>query len=115
MKPLSVNYFNGFVLIAAGFYGYFSIVPQSMTALIPAFAGIFFVILGLLWNKSPKVIAQIAVSLALIMFAMCLWRFFKIDLWSEPKYIFLICILSNFLAIIVFLKSFIDTRKVKNS
>ncbi|MFA7688287.1 MAG: hypothetical protein WCY25_10525 [Moheibacter sp.] len=114
MKPLTINYFNGFVLIAAGLYGYFSIVPQSVTALIPAFAGILFVILGLFWNKNPRTMAHIAISLAVLMFAMCIWRFLKIDLWSEPKYIFLICILSNFLAIMVFAKSFVDARKVKN-
>lgn len=114
MKPLSINYFNGLVLIAAGLFGYLTITPQSVTALIPTFAGIIFVILGLFWNKSPKVVAHIAVTLALIMFAMCIWRFTKIDVWNAPKYIFTICILSNLLALIVFIKSFIDARKVKN-
>lgn len=114
MKPLTINYLNGLVLIIAGLYGYLSIVPQSMTALIPTFAGIIFVILGLVWNKSPKVVAHIAVTLALIMFAMCIWRFTKIDVWNAPKYIFTICILSNLLALIVFIKSFIDARRVKS-
>lgn len=114
MKPLTINYFNGLVLIIAGLYGYLSIVPQSMTALIPTFAGIIFIILGLVWNKSPKVVAHIAVTLALIMFAMCIWRFTKIDVWNSPKYIFTICILSNLLALIVFIKSFIDARRIKS-
>lgn len=114
MKPLSINYFNGLVLIAAGLYGYFTILPQSMTALIPTFAGIVFVILGLFWNKSPKVVAHIAVTLALIMLAMCIWRFMKIEVWDEKKYIFLVCILSNLLALVVFIKSFIDARKTEN-
>lgn len=114
MKPLSINYLNGLVLIVAGLYGYFTIQPQSMTALIPTFAGVIFVILGLFWNKSPKVVAHIAVTLALIMFGMCLWRFTKIDVWNAPKYIFTICIISNLLALIVFVKSFIDARRVKN-
>lgn len=114
MKPLSINYFNGLVLIAAGLFGYLTVVPQSMTALIPTFAGIIFVILGLFWNKSPKVVAHVAVTLALIMFAMCIWRFTKIEDWNTPKYIFLVCILSNLLALFVFIKSFIDVRKAKN-
>ncbi len=113
MNPLTINYLNGFVLIAAGLYGYFTILPQSPTALIPAFAGIIFVILGLLWKKSPKVVAHIAVVLALIMFAMCIWRFTKIDVWNAPKYIFTICIASNLLALIVFIKSFVNARKEK--
>lgn len=114
MKPLSINYFNGFVLMAAGLFGFLTVVPQSVTALIPAFAGIIFVILGFFWNKSPKLIAHIAVTLALIMFAMCVWRFTKIDDWVTTKYIFLVCILSNLLALFVFIKSFIDARKLKN-
>lgn len=114
MKPLSINYFNGLVLILAGIYGYFIVSSESVTALIPTFAGIIFVILGLFWNKSPKVVAHIAVTLALIMFAMCIWRFTKIDVWNAPKYIFLVCILSNLLALVVFIKSFIDARKAKN-
>lgn len=114
MKPLTINYLNGLVMIVAGLYGYLTIVPQSMTALIPTFAGIIFVILGFAWNKSPKVVAHIAVTLALIMFGMCLWRFTKIDVWNAPKYIFTICILSNLLALIVFIKSFIDARKANN-
>lgn len=114
MKPVTINYFNGLVLIVAGLYGYLTIVPQSTTALIPTFAGIIFVMLGFFWNKSPKVIAHIAVTLALIMFVMCIWRFTKIDVWDARKYIFLICILSNLLALIVFIKSFVDARKAKN-
>src|SRR5690606_3235307 len=100
---------------AAGLFGYLTVVPQSVTALIPAFAGVLFVILGLIWNKSPKIIAHIAVTLALIMLAMCIWRFTKLEDWNTPKYIFLICILSNFLAVVVFVRSFIGARKVKNS
>ena len=114
MKPLSINYFNGFVLMAAGLFGFLTVVPQSVTALIPTFAGIIFVILGFFWNKSPKLIAHIAVTLALIMFAMCVWRFTKIDDWVTTKYIFLVCNLSNLLAQFVFIKSFIDARKLKN-
>lgn len=112
MKPLTINYLNGLVLLAAGLYGYFSILPQSVTALIPAFAGIIFLILGLIWNKSSKIIAHIAVVLVLIMLAMCVWRFTKIDAWDAKKYIFSICIASNLLALIVFVKSFIDARRI---
>ena len=118
MKPLTVNYLNAFVLIAAGLYGYF-LLPlgpgekQSVTALIPAFAGLVFVLLGLIWKSKPKIAAHVAPVLALVLIIMCASRFIKIEEWNAKKYIFLICILSNLIALFIFVNSFVTARILK--
>ncbi len=118
MKPLSANYLNAAVLIIAGIYGYFVLAGtsdggKSFTALIPAFAGVIFIILGQFWAKNPKVIAHIVAVLTLLMLGMCLWRFTKVEIWDAKKYIFLICVLSNLFALLFIVKSFIDNRLLK--
>ncbi len=120
MTPQSVNWLNSIILIAAGIYGYF-LLPlnpeekRSITALIPAFFGIILMILGLLWSKSPKIVAHIAVTLALLLFVMCFMRFMKIEDWGAKKFLFLTCILSNAFAVFVFVRSFIAARKARLS
>ncbi|MBX3242422.1 MAG: hypothetical protein KIT80_04730 [Chitinophagaceae bacterium] len=120
MKPVTANYLNAIVLIAAGLYGYF-LLPlgpdekRSVTALIPAFSGVVFLILGAIWSSKPKVAAHIAAVLALVLVIMCVNRFIKIDDWGAKKYVFLICILSNLLALVIFIRSFIQARVVKKA
>jgi len=115
MKPVTINALNALVLIAAGLYGYFGVAAadghHSPTALIPAAFGLLFIILGLFWAKAPKVVSHIVVVLTLVLLVMCIMRFVKVDGWNEKKYIFLACILSNAIALIVFIKSFIDARR----
>lgn len=120
MKPLTANYLNAIILIGASLYGYF-LLPlgpgekQSVTALIPAFAGVIFLILGLIWKSKPKIAAHVAPVLALILIIMCVMRFVKIDDWNAKKYIFLICILSNLIALIIFINSFVQARVLKKN
>ncbi len=115
MKPVTVNLINGLVLIAAGLYGYFGVAAAdgtaSPTALIPAGFGALFIIMGLFWAKAPKVVSHIIVVLTLFLLGMCVGRFIKVDTWDAKKYIFLACILSNGIALAIFIKSFIDARR----
>jgi hypothetical protein len=46
---------------------------------------------------------------------MCTMRFVKIDDWNAKKYIFLICILSNLIALIIFINSFVQARLLKKN
>lgn len=114
MKPSTVNFINGLILIFAGLYGYFGITGStgtaSVTALIPTVFGVILVVLSLFWNKAPKVISHIAIVLTLLLFIMIFSRFMKVEIWNEAKYIFLICIISNALAMIVFIRSFVIAR-----
>ena len=114
MKPSTVNLINGLILIIAGLYGYFGITGStgtaSVTALIPTIFGVLLVVLSLFWSKAPKVISHIAIVLTLLLFIMIFNRFMKVESWNETKYIFLICIISNALAMIVFIRSFVIAR-----
>jgi len=120
MKPVTANFLNAIVLIAAGIYGYF-LLPlgpeekRSVTALIPAFSGVVFLILGAIWASKPKIAAHVAATLALVLIIMCIMRFVKIEEWGAKKNIFLICIISNVLALIIFVRSFINARVVKKA
>jgi len=119
MKPVTVNLVNAIVLIAAGLYGYFGVKSDSgapsLTALIPAGFGVLFILLGLFWAKAPKVVSHIVVVLTLLLLGMCISRFIKLDAWDDKKYIFLACILSNGIALVVFIKSFIDARRSRKA
>lgn len=117
MKASTANFINALVLIAAGLYGYF-LVPaehgvQSPTALIPAAFGIIFMIFHKGVAAGNKTVSHIIVVLTLALLVMCIWRFTKVEEWNAKKYIFLVCILSNALALIAFIGSFISARRNK--
>lgn len=115
MKAATANLFNALVLIAAGVYGYFFITAtdgsRSLTALIPAAFGILFLLLHKAVASANKVIAHVVVVLTLVLLVMCVMRFMKVEGWNEKKYIFLACIISNAIALIAFIGSFIAARK----
>jgi LytS/YehU family sensor histidine kinase len=116
MKPLSANFINGLILIIAGLYGYFGITGStgvaSATALIPTAFGLLLITLGLFWKKSPKAILYTVAILTIVLLIMVINRFVKIDEWDIKKIIFLACIISNAVALFVFVKSFL-TQKIK--
>jgi heme/copper-type cytochrome/quinol oxidase subunit 4 len=115
MKAASANLLNAVVLIAAGVYGYFGIAAadgsHSLTALIPAAFGVLFLILQKGVAAANKAIAHIVVVLTLVLLVMCIMRFMKVEEWNEKKYIFLACIITNAIALIAFIGSFIAARK----
>jgi hypothetical protein len=117
MKPTTANMLNALVLIAAGLYGYFGVAgsngAHSLTALIPAAFGVLFIIFNMFWAGNAKVVSHIVVVLTLVLLIMCIMRFMKIEEWDAKKYIFAICIASNALALIVFIRSFIAARRSK--
>jgi hypothetical protein len=117
MKAANANLLNAVVLIAAGLYGYFGIKGadgnSSITALIPAFFGILFLALHKGVASANKIIGHVVVVLTLLLLGMCVGRFIKVPDWGAKKYIFLACIVSNLIAAIAFIKSFIDARKAR--
>lgn len=115
MTATTANLLNATILIGAGIYGYFGITGtdgnHSLTALIPAIFGLVLLLMHNGIKKSNKVISHIAVTLTLILLIMCILRFVKISDWDAKKYIFLVCIISNAIALLFFIRSFIDARK----
>lgn len=117
MKAAGANLLNALVLIAAGLYGYFGVTASdgthSYTALIPAAFGLLFLVLQKGVANANKAIAHIVVLLTLVLLVMCIMRFVKVEEWGAKKYIFLACIVSNAIALVAFIKSFIDARKTR--
>lgn len=117
MKAASANLLNALVLIVAGLYGYFGVTAadgtHSYTALIPAAFGLLFLILHKGVASANKVIAHIVVVLTLVLLIMCIMRFVKVEEWDAKKYIFLACIISNAIALIAFIGSFVSARRNK--
>lgn len=115
MKAATANLLNAVVLIAAGIYGYFGVTAadgtHSLTALIPAAFGLLFLVLHRGVASANKVIAHVVVVLTLLLLVMCIMRFVKVEDWNSKKYIFLACIISNAIALIAFIGSFIAARK----
>jgi CHASE2 domain-containing sensor protein len=119
MNVKTINFINALVLIGAGIYGYFVIPPvdaakgQSITALIPAFAGLLLLILGLLWNKNPKVVAHVAVVIVLLLFIVCIRKFLAGTGWDDKRTVFLVCTIATGLSLLAFVNSFIQARVKK--
>ncbi len=115
MKAASANLLNAIVLIAAGLYGYFGIAASdgthSLTALIPAAFGIIFLAMQKGVANHNKIISHVVVVLTLLLLVMCIMRFVKVQDWVDKKYVFLACVISNAVALIAFIGSFIEARK----
>jgi len=117
MKAATANLLNAVVLIAAGLYGYFGVAAadgtHSYTALIPAAFGLLFLVLHKGVASANKVIAHVVVVLTLILLVICIMRFVKVEEWGAKKYIFLACIISNAVALVAFIGSFVAARRNK--
>ena len=115
MKAATANILNAIVLIAAGLYGYFGIAASdgthSLTALIPAAFGILFLAMQKGVANHNKIISHVVVTLTLVLLIMCIMRFVKVQDWVDKKYVFLACVISNAVALIAFIGSFIEARK----
>ncbi len=119
MKPAQANLVNAIILIAAGLYGYFFILtPEAKhapTALIPAVFGIILLAMQKGVAQKDKIIAHVAVLLTLILLIVCIRQFFKVPNWEPKRYLFLICIGSNAVALIAFIGNFMEARKNRNA
>ena len=115
MKAPQANLLNAIVLIAAGIIGYFFIPTatgaKAPTALIPAAFGLLFLVLHKGVITSNKIIAHVVVVLTAVLLFICAKKFFSIDGWEAKKYLFLVCVVSNVIALIAFIGSFIEARK----
>jgi exosortase/archaeosortase len=115
MKATQANLLNAIVLLAAGLYGYFMILTpegtRAITALIPAAFGLLFLVFQKGVASQNKIISHVVVVLTLLLLIICIMRFLKIEDWGAKKYLFLACIVSNIIAMIAFVGSFISARK----
>jgi hypothetical protein len=113
MKPYFINFLNAIVLIVLGAWAYLTSETPSVTALIPVFAGIILLAITPGFKKGNRVLAHIAVVLTFLMiFGLvkpltgALGRADNLGLTRV-----VVMMITSLLAMVVFIKSFIDARK----
>lgn len=113
MKAHTASFINAILLITMSLWGYLTSDNPSMTALIPTVIGVLLLVLNSGVKKENKVIAHIAVLLTLLIliglvkpFTAALDRADNLALIRVG-----LMIVSTIVAMIYFIKSFIDARK----
>jgi uncharacterized membrane protein (UPF0136 family) len=111
MTTTKANLLNSITLIVIGLWGYFDV--DSPTALIPVFFGVLLFLCNNGVKNENKVIAHIAVLLTLLLLiALVGMRLPKsIDSGGIGLYRVLAMILTSTLAMVAFIRSFINARK----
>ena len=115
MKAYIASLTNAVALIALSLWGYFSSDSPSLTALIPTFIGVVLLILNSGVKNENKIIAHIAVLLTLIVLIGLIKPFMGAMAREDNGALIrvTIMILSTIIAIIFFVKSFINARKTE--
>jgi hypothetical protein len=113
MKPFQINIINAITLMAMGLWGYFSSETPSITALIPVFSGILLLVLTKGLKNANKLIAHVTVILTFAVLIALIKPLFGGFSRNDTAAIVrvLIMMLTCTLALIVFIKSFMDARK----
>ncbi|MFC2116662.1 hypothetical protein ACFLTU_09305 [Bacteroidota bacterium] len=113
MKPYMASLINAGILIAFGLWGYFGSDNPSLTAFIPVAAGVILLGLNVGIRKENKIIAHIAVILTLLILVALAKPLTAAISRSDSSAIFRITfmILSTLLAMVYFIRSFIEARK----
>lgn len=113
MKAHIASLINAILLITLSLWGYLSSATPSLTALIPTFVGVILLILNKGLKNENKAIAHIAVLLTLLILVglikPLMGSFNRADSGAVIR--ITIMILSTVLAMVFFVKSFIDARK----
>jgi hypothetical protein len=112
MKPYFANLINSIVLVILGTWGYFGSDIHSPTAMIPVFIGILLLALTPSFKKGNKIIAHIAVTIALIILVALIKPLIGSIGRHNSIAVFRVSamMLSSLIALIVFIKSFVDAR-----
>lgn len=117
MKAHTVSLVNAITLVVLGGWGYFSSETPSPTALIPVIAGIILLVLNNGVKKENKVVAHIAVVVTLIILLGLFMPLRGAIGRSDTTAIIrvAIMIITTILAMVYFVKSFIDARKKRSA
>ena len=115
MTPANISLVNAVILIVIGLWGYFGAADPSKTAFIPVAFGAILLVLNSGLRKHNKVIAHIAVGLTLVILIGLIMPLKGAIGRSDNMAIYRVIVMmaSCLLAMIVFVKSFIDARRNK--
>ena len=113
MKPFQANFLNGIVLIAMGMWAYMSSEAPSFTSLIPVAFGFIFLALTGPFRRENKVVAHIIVVLTLLILLALIKPLTGVIAEENTVGIIrvVLMMLTSLIALIIFIKSFIDARK----
>ena len=114
MNAKNANLLNALCLIGMGAWGFID--TNGYTALIPAGFGLVLLVCQKGVNEENKIIAHVAVTLTLlILLALVGMRLPKsIDKGGVGLYRVLSMVITSAIAMVLFVKSFIDARKNKS-
>lgn len=114
MKPYLINFLNALVLIILGCWAYFTSETPSVTALIPVIAGAILLAITPGFKNGNRVFAHVAVVLTFLMLLGLVkpltGSIGRADNLGIARVV--VMMISSLAAIIVFIKSFIDARRV---
>jgi hypothetical protein len=113
MKPYLINAINASVLIIVGLLGYFISTTPSATAFIPVIAGIILLLLVQGMKSGNRIIAHIVVVLTLLI-VVSLFKPLSGAIGRNNTGAIvrvLVMILSNFVALAIYIHSFISVRR----
>ncbi len=113
MKAHTASLINAVLLVGLGLWGYFASESPSPTALIPVVFGVILALLNGGVKKENKVIAHIAVLLTLLILFGLIKPLMGVLERGNTMGIVRVgaMLLSTVVALIYFIKSFIDARK----
>lgn len=113
MKAHTASLINAILLVGLGLWGYFASESPSPTALIPVVFGVILVLLNGGVKKENKVIAHIAVLLTLLILIGLIKPLMGVLERNSTMGILRVgvMLLSTVVALIYFIKSFIEARK----
>tara|TARA_Y100000589_G_scaffold297230_1_gene304881 strand:- start:2974 stop:3348 length:375 start_codon:yes stop_codon:yes gene_type:complete len=113
MKAHTASLINAILLIVLPLWGYLSSETPSITALIPAFIGVILLAMNYGVKKENKIIAHIAVLLTLVILFGLIKPLKGAISRSDSLAIgrVVVMIISTVVAMIFFVKSFIDAKK----
>ncbi|MEZ5042706.1 MAG: hypothetical protein R2828_22625 [Saprospiraceae bacterium] len=117
MKPFQANLINAAALIILGLWGYLGSETPSPTALIPVGFGLVFALATPPFKKDNKVVAHIIVLLTLLII-IALFMPLKGAIGRGDTIAIIrvgIMIAFSILAMVIYIKSFIDARKARKT
>lgn len=112
MKPSTANILNSILLIVVSGYAFFSSPEPSVTALIPAIAGLILFSLTPWFKPGNKVAAHIAVLLTFLVLIALIKPLTGVFGRSDQGAIFRVALmmLSSLFALAIFITSFVKAR-----
>ncbi|MBX2872856.1 MAG: hypothetical protein KTR30_12170 [Saprospiraceae bacterium] len=117
MKPFQANLVNAAVLIILGLWGYLGSETPSATALIPVGFGVIFALATPPFKKENKVVAHIIVLLTLLiiiaLFMPLRGALGRGDTVAAARVGIMIA--TSIVAMVIYIKSFIDARKAREA